>query len=265
MPLNLLPTHEPMENLFEVQDNTMDVDTEMLVLDNEPFNPYKTAHCEPPEKEYSLDADGELIIYNIDEEETPYSSNRTTFVHTESDESKIWLAQPANKVKKTWYNQIVKSELNVDPNFATDNACYEMESILPSIAPNVIQATYLGPMKDIPFKPTFNIKPGSLVQAQLPSVLSVTVLIDTGCHKTILNRKFLQKNLFHFQNFKKVPLKEDHKIKLANGLVIKTDGLIAMPLIIQDYLFQFLALVTTLSEDFDFVLGLESLIQLESV
>ena len=38
-----------------------------------------------------------------------------------------------------------------------------------------------------------------------------------------------------------------------------------MPLIIQDYLFQFLALVTTLSEDFHFVLGLESLIQLESV
>ena len=48
-------------------------------------------------------------------------------------------------------------------------------------------------------------------------------------------------------------------------MVIKTDGLIARPLIIQDYLFQFLALVTTLSEDFDFVLGLESLIQLESV
>ena len=48
-------------------------------------------------------------------------------------------------------------------------------------------------------------------------------------------------------------------------MFIKTDGLIAMPLIIQDYLFQFLALVTTLSEDFEFVLGLESLIQLESV
>ena len=196
---------------------------------------------------------------------TPYSSNRTTFAHTESDESKIWLVQPANKVKKTWYNQLVKSELNVDPKFATDNACYEMESILPYITSNVIQATYLGPMKDISFKPTLNITPGSLVQAQLPSGLSVTFLIDTGCHKTILNRNFLHKNLFHFKNFKKVPLKEDHKIKLANGLVIKTDGLIAMPLIIQDYLFQFLALVTTLSEDFDFVLGLGSLIQLESV
>ena len=265
MHLNLLPTHEPIENLFEVQDNTRDIDTEMLVLDNEPFNPYTNAHYDPPEKEYSLDADGHFIIYDIDEEETPYSSNRTTFARTESDESKIWLAQPTNKVKKTWYNQIVKSELNVDPKFATDNACYEMESILPNIASNVIQATYLGPMKDISFKPIFNIAPGSLVQAQLPSGLNVKVLIDTGCHKTILNRKFLQKNLFHFQNFKKVPLKEDHKINLANGLVIKTDGLIAMPLIIQDYRFQFLALVTTLSEDFDFVLGLESLIQLESV
>ena len=254
-----------METLFEVQNNTIDIDTEILVLDNEPFNPYTNAHHDPPEKEYSLDADGHFIMYDIDEEETPYSSNRTTFTCTESDESKIWLAQPANKVKKTWYNQIVKSELNVDPKFATDSACYEMESILPNIASNVIQATYLGPTKDIPFKPTFNITLGSLVQAQLPSGLSVTVLIDTGCHKTILNRKFLQENLFHFKNFKKVPLKEDHKIKLANGLVIKTDGLIAMPLIIQDYLFQFLALVTTLSEDFDFVLGLESLIQLESV
>ena len=68
----------------------------------------------------------------------------------------------------------------------------------------------------------------------------------------------------HFQNFKKVLLKEDHKIRLANGLVIKTDGLIAMPLIIQGYLFQFLVLVTTLADDFDFVLGLEALIQMES-
>ena len=100
MHLNLLPTHEPMETLFEVQDNTIDIDTEMLVLDNEPFKPYTQANYDPPEKEYSLDADGHFIIYDIDEEETPYSSNRTTFVCTESDESKIWLAQPANKGKK---------------------------------------------------------------------------------------------------------------------------------------------------------------------
>ena len=63
MHLNLLPTHEPMETLFEVQDNTRQIDTERLVLDNDPYsryspsNPYTQANYDPPEKEYSLDAD----------------------------------------------------------------------------------------------------------------------------------------------------------------------------------------------------------------
>ena len=94
-----------------------------------------------------------------------------------------------------------------------------MESILPNIASNVIQATYLGPMKDIIFlNPTFHITPGSLVKVQLPSGLPVTVLIDTGCHKTILNRKFLQKNLFHFQNFKKVPTQRGSQNKVSKWI-----------------------------------------------
>ena len=51
-----------METLFEVQDNTIEIDTEMLVLDNEPYNryspynPYTQANYDPPEKEYSVDA-----------------------------------------------------------------------------------------------------------------------------------------------------------------------------------------------------------------
>ena len=187
------------------------------------------------------------------------------FVHTDSNESNLYLAQPRDKVKKTWYNQMSKSELNVDPKFATDNTCYEMEATLQNIASNVIQATYLGPLENNSTTPTLFLDPGSLVQSHLPSGLQLTTLIDTGCHKTILNRKFLKQHLCHFQNFKKVLLKEDHKIRLANGLVIKTDGLIAMPLIIQGYLFQFLVLVTTLADDFDFVLGLEALIQMESI
>ena len=208
--------------------------------------------------------DVNLLSYDIDELDTPYNSNRTIFVHTDSNESNLYLAQPRDKVKKTWYNQMSKSELNVDPKFATDNTCYEMEATLQNIASNVIQATYLGPVENNSATPTLFLDQGSLVQSQLPSGLQLTTLIDTGCHKTILNRKFLKQNLYHFQNFKKVLLKEDHKIRLANGLVIKTDGLIAMPLIIQGYLFQFLVLVTTLADDFDFVLGLEALIQMES-
>ena len=210
------------------------------------------------------DIDVNLLSYDIDELDTPYNSNRTIFVHTDSNESNLYLAQPRDKVKKTWYNQMSKSELNVDPKFATDNTCYEMEATLQNIASNVIQATYLGPLENNSATPTLFLNPGSLVQSQLPSGLQLTTLIDTGCHKTILNRKFLKQHLYHFQNFKKVLLKEDHKIRLANGLVIKTDGLIAMPLIIQGYLFQFLVLVTTLADDFDFVLGLEALVQMES-
>ena len=208
--------------------------------------------------------DVNLLSYDIDELDTPYNSNRTIFVHTDSNESNLYLAQPRDKVKKTWYNQMSKSDLNVDPKFATDNTCYEMEATLQNIASNVIQATYLGPVENNSATPTLFLDPGSLVQSQLPSGLQLTTLIDTGCHKTILNRKFLKQHLYHFQNFKKVLLKEDHKIRLANGLVIKTDGLITMPLIIQGYLFQFLVLVTTLADDFDFVLGLEALIHMES-
>lgn len=263
MHLNLLPTQVPLETIFEVQENVDDNNTEVLVLESEPYNIYQNnEHTEP---EPITDIEVNLVSYDIDQLDTPYSSNRTMFARIESNESNICMAQPTDKVKRTWYNQMSETELNVDPKFATDNGCYEMEAIIQQLTPNVIQATYLGPQTDIPLKPTFTIFPGSLVQAQLPSGLHLTTLIDTGCHKTILNRKFLQKHLYHFQHFKTVPLQEDHKIQLANGMVIKTDTLIAIPLIIQGYLFQFLALVTTLSEDFDFVLGLESLIQLESV
>ena len=86
-----------------------------------------------------------FIDYDIDQEETPYSSNRTSFVCTHSKESTLCLAQPVDKVKKTWYSQMSKSELKVDPEFATDKECYEMEATLMNIDPNVVQATFLGP------------------------------------------------------------------------------------------------------------------------
>ena len=234
--LNLLPTQYPIEDILEVQDNSDDNTTDLLVIDNEPYNIYQSTNSQLTGQEDLSDVEMNLISYDIDQLDTPSSSNRTTFVCTQT-ESNLCLAQPTDKVKKTWYNQMVKSELNVDPKFATDDACYEMEAILSNISSNVIQATYLGPTIDIPPRPTLNLDPGSLIQSHLPSGLQITTLVDTGCHKTILNRKFLQKHLHHFKDFTKVPLKEDHKIKLANGLIIKTDGLIAMPLIIQDYLF----------------------------
>ena len=38
--LNLLPTQDPIEDLLEVQDDLHDNTTEVLVLDNEPYNMY---------------------------------------------------------------------------------------------------------------------------------------------------------------------------------------------------------------------------------
>ena len=268
MHLDLLPTQVPIENLLEVQDSTDDADTEIEILESAPYNIYETSGGNLGNtdnmQELDIDVDVNLLAYDIDQTDTPYCSNRTTFVRTETSESNLCLAQPANKVKKTWYNQMSKLELNVDPNFAIDQACYEMESILDDVTANVIQATYLGPLKDLPNKPTLDLDNGSLLTAQLPAGLPLTTLVDTGCHKTILNRKILQKHPTHFAKFKKILLREEHQIKLANGLIIKTDGLIALPIIIQNYLFHLLVLVTTLNEDFDLILGLESLIQLET-
>ena len=39
--------------------------------------------------------------YNIDELAAHYNSNRTIFVHTDFNESNLYLAQPRDKVKKT--------------------------------------------------------------------------------------------------------------------------------------------------------------------
>ena len=93
-----------------------------------------------------------------------------------------------------------KSEVNVHPKFATDNTCYEMEATLQSSASNVIQATYLGPIGNNP-QPTFLLDPGSLIQSQLPLGLKLITLVDTGCNKIILNRKFLQKYLYQLSKF----------------------------------------------------------------
>ena len=58
-------------------------------------------------------------------------------------------------------------------------------------------------------------------------------------------------------------MQEKHKINLPTGQVIYTDGLLALPILINGHLFQFLVLVASFSEDLELILGMESLIQLE--
>ena len=169
MHLNLLPTQPPLEDIFEVPHSLQEHSTEILVLDNEPYNLYQSRNPQLIESQQLSDTSGmdvNLLSYDIDELDTPYTSNSTIFVHTDSNESKLYLAQPRDKVKKTWYNQMSKSELNIDPKFATDNTCYGMKVTLQNIASNVIQATYLGPVENNSTRPTLLLDPGSLVQSQ---------------------------------------------------------------------------------------------------
>ena len=92
MHLNLVPTLLPIENILEVQESSEDNDTELLVLDNEPNNIYQTSNPQLTESEFETAVYVNFISYDIDELDTPYSSNRTTFVHTDSTESNLYLA-----------------------------------------------------------------------------------------------------------------------------------------------------------------------------
>ena len=68
--LNLLPTQDPIEELLEVQDDPHDNTTEVLVLDNEPYNMYQVNNPPLTVSEELSDIDTNLIAYDIDQEET---------------------------------------------------------------------------------------------------------------------------------------------------------------------------------------------------
>ena len=112
--------------------------------------------------------------------------------------------------------------------------------------------------------PHFLLSSDLEIQGKLPSGLPIQILFDTGSHKTILNRKFLQKHPTQFVNFHKIPLQQEHKIRLPSGQIIYADGLLSLPVIIHGHLFQLLVLVATFAEHIELVIGIESLIQLEA-
>ena len=77
--------------------------------------------------------------------------------------------------------------------------------------------------------------------ASTPSGLSVHTLIDTGCHKTLLSKKFYDQNQKHFQIFSEIPFLEKHSITVGNGQQIVAHKMISLPLLIQGH--HFLALI----------------------
>lgn len=262
MSLDMIPTHYPFEDMVEAQDTTSTDTVNMEVLENHDF---QARQAEVVQFLDSTDIDTDLLAYDIDQEVSPHEANKTIFVRTESNQSDFALLQPTEKVRKTWYNHLEKLENKVDPFYASDHSCYSYQNSISSLDPSVIQATYLGPTNNYDYDtPHFPLSPELEIQAQLPSGLPIKVLFDTGSHKTILNRKFLQKYPTQFANFHKIPLEQEHKIRLPTGQIIYADGLLALPILISGHLFQFSVLVASFAEHVELVIGIESLIQLES-
>ena len=264
MSLDMIPTHYPFEDMVEAQETTSKDTVNIEVIANDAFQAREAGQVEFLD---DTDINTDLLAYDIDQEVSPREANNTIFVHTDSNQSDFALLQPNEKVKKTWYNHLQKLDNKVDPLYAFDQPCYTYQESIVSLDPSVIQATYMGPTLDNSIDsdtPHFLLSSDLEIQGKLPSGLPIQILFDTGSHKTILNRKFLQKHPTQFANFHKIPLQQEHKIRLPSGQIIYADGLLALPVIIHGHLFQFLVLVATFAEHIELVIGIESLIQLES-
>ena len=184
-----------------------------------------------------------------------------TFVCTQQDRHSIYLAQPNDRVRKSWYKRQIQYEPHVNPEFANDLQSYKLVSEISHFTPNVIHATYLDSNGTTHPNLLF-LNTNSTLTSHLPSGLSLYTLFDTGCHKVLLNRKFYDQHKSQFDNFMRVPFHENHQITVGNGELISAMEMISIPILIQKKLFTFLALIVDILDDYDFVIGLEAMIQL---
>ena len=94
------------------------------------------------------------------------------------------------------------------------------------------------------------------------SHINVTTLIDTGCSKPILNKKFYDKHPYLYE----MP----HYTIQSIGVVVADDGVIKVTEAIQfmikfhGHVFEFIAYLADMSHTFDFVIGQKSMYELEA-
>ena len=146
-------------------------------------------------------------------------SKISTFVCTQQNTQSVCLAQVTGKVKRMWVKALFKSEPKVNPQFVLDMPIYSKITAISSFSPTVIHASYLHSSPDFYFEenPEIQLHFDGTVTASTPSGLPVHTLIDTGCYKMLLSKKFYDQNQKHFQNFSEIPFLEKHSITVGNG------------------------------------------------
>ena len=92
--------------------------------------------------------------------------------------------------------------------------------------------------------------------------IKVTTLMDTGCSKPILNKKFYDKHPYLHQ-FPRYPL-QAIGVVVANDGVIKVNEAIQFMVKFHEHVFEFIAYLADMSETFDLVIGQKSMYELEA-
>ena len=188
----------------------------------------------------------------------------STFVCTQLDRRQFYLAYPYEKVKKTWYKSQIQYEPKINPDFAIDHPSYCIVNEIKQFTPNTIHAAYLHAQGSLQENTIF-LNGNSTVTAITPTGLKLHTLFDTGCHKVLLSKAFVTENKSKFEHFYKVPFQEQHDITVGNGDKITATDMISLPVEIQGKHFVFLALIVDILEDYDFIIGLEAMMQLDGL
>ena len=114
-----------------------------------------------------------------------------------------------------WGKALFKSEPKVNSQFALDMPTYNKVMDIHSFYPTVIHSTYLPSDADSGYNPEIQLHFDRTLTVSTPTGLPLHTLIDTGCHKTLLSKRFYDQNQKHFQNFYEVPCLEKHYITLG--------------------------------------------------
>ena len=160
------------------------------------------------------DLDTEVLDEQVPNQASLSKSVISTFVCTQQNTQSVCLAQVNGKVKRMWVKALFKSEPKVNPQFALDMPTYKKVTDAHSFYPTVIHATYLhsDPDSYSEGNPEIQLYFDGTVTASTSTGLLLHALIDTGCHKTLLSKRFYDQNEKHFQNFYEVPFLEKHSI-----------------------------------------------------
>ena len=229
--------HIQLQRFFRLHTDDA-IDSDFSFIDSEPLDIYSREEFSDEESQdtvYGTEEEFNTFFYDLDNDSDNEASEdlennqsvsqcqslasipRTdskisTFVCTQQHTQSVCLAQVTGKVKRMWVKALFKSEPKVNPQFALNMPIYNKITAISSFSHTVIHASYLHSSPDFYFEENPEIHFDGTVTALTPSGLPVHTLIDTGCHKTLLSKKFYDQNKKHFQNYSEIPFLEKHSI-----------------------------------------------------